>query len=42
MSKGSKPRPVDQKKYAENYDRIFKAVKSFAKGQKKRKGPPTP
>jgi len=23
MSKGSKQRPTDQKKYSENYDRIF-------------------
>jgi len=23
MSKGSKQRPTDQKKYADNYDRIF-------------------
>lgn len=25
MSKGSKQRPTDQKKYADNYDRIFNA-----------------
>ena len=27
MSKGSKPRPVNQKRYAENFDRIFRDSK---------------
>ena len=31
MSKGSTPRPVDKKKYDENYDRIF--------GKKKKEQP---
>ena len=44
MSKGSKPRPVDQEKYNENFDKIFGSKPLFSvseecvgQGQKKKK-----
>jgi hypothetical protein len=34
MSKGSKPRPVDRKRWEENYDRIFGEPKYILKARK--------
>jgi hypothetical protein len=34
MGKGSRPRPVDKKRYDENYDAIFRAKESYEKASK--------